>query len=85
TIKPQVLWWTTGAQPPQMLADKEVVIASAFNGRIHNARKDEGQPFRIIWDHQMGYMNGWAIPKGSANTKLALDFIAFSSGTKPLA
>lgn len=85
TIKSQVLWWTTGAQPPQMLADKEVVIASAFNGRIHNARQDEGQPFRIIWDHQMGYMNGWAIPKGSAHTKLALDFIAFSSGTKPLA
>ena len=85
TIKPYVLWWTTGAQPPQMLADKEVVMASAFNGRIHNARQDEGQPFRIIWDHQVGYMNGWAIPKGSRHAKLARDFIAFSSGTQPLA
>lgn len=85
TIKPEVVWWTTGAQPPQMLADKEVVMASAFNGRIHNATKDEGQPFKIIWDHQLGYMNGWAIPKGSPNTQLALDFIKFSSGTMPLA
>ncbi len=33
TIKSDVIWWTTGAQPPQMLADKEVVMASAFNGR----------------------------------------------------
>ncbi|MBW3695006.1 extracellular solute-binding protein [Vibrio sp. T187] len=85
TIKPQVVWWTTGAQPPQMLADKEVVMASAFNGRIHSATTEEGQPFRIIWDHQLGYMNGWAIPKGSPNTELALDFIKFSSGTQPLA
>ncbi|WP_394126493.1 polyamine ABC transporter substrate-binding protein [Vibrio hepatarius] len=85
SIKPQVVWWTTGAQPPQMLADKEVVMASAFNGRIHSATQEEGQPFKIIWDHQLGYMNGWAIPKGSPNLEQALDFIKFSSGTKPLA
>jgi len=85
SIKPQVVWWTTGAQPPQMLADKEVVMASAFNGRIHSATQEEGQPFKIIWDHQLGYMNGWAIPKGSPNLAQALDFIKFSSGTKPLA
>lgn len=85
SIKPYVVWWTTGAQPPQMLADKEVIMASAFNGRIHSATEEEGQPFKIIWDHQLGYMNGWAIPKGSPNTQQALDFIKFSSGTKPLA
>lgn len=85
SIKPHVVWWTTGAQPPQMLADKEVTMASAFNGRIHSATEEEGQPFKIIWDHQLGYMNGWAIPKGSPNLEQALDFIKFSSGTKPLA
>ncbi|MGD8116026.1 polyamine ABC transporter substrate-binding protein [Vibrio sp. TRT 29B02] len=85
SIKPQVVWWTTGAQPPQMLADKEVTMASAFNGRIHSATEEEGQPFKIIWDHQLGYMNGWAIPKGSPNLDQALDFIKFSSGTQPLA
>ncbi|MEF1255040.1 polyamine ABC transporter substrate-binding protein [Vibrio sp. M260112] len=85
SIKPQVVWWTTGAQPPQMLADKEVTMASAFNGRIHSATEEEGQPFKIIWDHQLGYMNGWAIPKGSPNLEQALDFIKFSSGTQPLA
>lgn len=85
SIKSEVVWWTTGAQPPQMLADKEVTMASAFNGRIHSATEEEGQPFKIIWDHQLGYMNGWAIPKGSPNLKQALDFIKFSSGTKPLA
>jgi len=85
TIKEHVFWWTTGAQAPQMLADGEVVISSAFNGRISNAKRDENQPFKIIWDRQMGYMNGWAIPKGSKNLERAIEFVVFSSKTKPLA
>ncbi|MCW9039049.1 MAG: extracellular solute-binding protein, partial [Rhodospirillales bacterium] len=37
TIKDNVIWWEEGAQPPQLLADKEVAFASAYNGRIFNA------------------------------------------------
>jgi len=85
SIKGDVVWWTTGAQPPQMLADGEVIMASAFNGRIHNAQKEENKPFRIIWDRQMGYMNGWAIPKGSKNKDLATKFAIFSAETEQLA
>ncbi len=85
TIKEQTIWWTTGAQPPQMLADGEVIMASAFNGRIHSAQKKENKPFKIIWDHQIGYMNGWAIPKGSKNKKLATDFAVFSADSQQLA
>jgi len=85
TIKDSVVWWTTGAQPPQMLADGEVVMASAFNGRIDAAQQKEGKPFQIIWDHQIGYMNGWAIPHGSKNLQKALEFVAFSSSTTALA
>ena len=33
----QVVWWTKGAQPPQLLADGEVAIASAYNGRLFSA------------------------------------------------
>ena len=38
TIKDQVVWWEAGAQPPQMLADGEVVMTTAYNGRIFNAQ-----------------------------------------------
>ncbi len=85
SIKDSVVWWSAGSQPPQLLADGEVVMTSAFNGRIHNAQKKEGKPFEIIWDHQIGYLNGWAIPKGSKNLKAAQDFVLFTSGTVPLA
>ncbi|KAG1702901.1 NAD-dependent protein deacetylase [Nymphon striatum] len=34
TIKGDVVWWEAGAQPPQMLADGEVALTTAYNGRI---------------------------------------------------
>ncbi|MCY3639815.1 MAG: extracellular solute-binding protein, partial [Gammaproteobacteria bacterium] len=38
TIKEEIVWWEAGAQPPQMLADGEVVMSTAYNGRIFNAQ-----------------------------------------------
>ena len=37
TIKDEVIWWEVGAQPPQMLTDGEVVMSTAYKGRIFNA------------------------------------------------
>ena len=50
TIKEHIVWWEAGAQPPQMLADGEVVMTTAYNGRIFNAQVLEDQPFVIVWD-----------------------------------
>ncbi|WP_409525649.1 polyamine ABC transporter substrate-binding protein [Nitrincola sp. MINF-07-Sa-05] len=85
SIKDHVIWWSAGAQPPQLLADGEVIMTSAFNGRIQAAQRQEGQPFEIIWDHQIGYMNGWAIPKGSPKLERALEFKVFAAETEQLA
>ena len=46
TIKKDVVWWEAGAQPPQLLADGQVVMTSAWNGRIFDAVKKSGKPFR---------------------------------------
>ena len=37
TIKKDIVWWDAGAQPPQLLASKEVVMTTAWNGRIQSA------------------------------------------------
>ena len=42
TIKDMVVWWEAGAQPPQLLADGEVAMTTAYNGRIFNAVAGEG-------------------------------------------
>ena len=52
-IKDKVVWWETGAQPPQMLADGEVLMSTAYTGRIFNAQVLEEQSFVIVWDGQV--------------------------------
>ncbi len=84
-IKDDVVWWEAGAQAPQILADGEVTMTTAYNGRIFNAAVAEDKPFEIVWDGQILDFDLFVIPKGAPNKKEALEFIQFSTGTKPLA
>ena len=85
TIKDSVVWWEAGAQPPQLLADGEVVMSTAYNGRIFNAAVGEGQPFEILWDYQILDFDLFVIPKGAPNLDAAMKYIAFSTDTQRLA
>tara|TARA_B110000196_G_C21085448_1_gene634742 strand:+ start:177 stop:1271 length:1095 start_codon:yes stop_codon:yes gene_type:complete len=85
TIKADAVWWEAGAQPPQLLADGEVAMTTAYNGRIFNAVASEGKPFTIVWDAQVFDTDLWVIPKGTKNLEAALDFIVFSTATEQLA
>lgn len=80
TIKDNVIWWSEGAQPPQLLADQEVAFASAYNGRIFDAQVNEDQPFEIIWDAQVFELDGWVVPAGKMD--VAKDFLRFSTETE---
>ena len=71
TIKKDVVWWEAHAQAPQLLADGEVAMTMAANGRIFDAINNDKQPFSIVWDHQIWNLDLWAIPKGSKNAEQA--------------
>lgn len=77
TIKHDVIWWTAGAQPPQLLASKEVVMATAWNGRIQNPIDHDHAPFRIAWDHQILEYDMISIPKGAQHEDLAYAYLAY--------
>jgi putative spermidine/putrescine transport system substrate-binding protein len=85
TIKDQVVWWESGAQPPQLLADGQVAIASDWNGRFFDAAKKDNKPFKIVWDHQAPDWDWWAIPKGTPNLEAAYKFVSWSSQAGPQA
>ena len=85
TIKDSVVWWEAGAQPPQLLADGEVIMTTAYNGRIFNAAAGEGKPFEVVWDGQIMDFDLWVMPKGAPNKDAALDFLAYSTDTQRLA
>jgi len=85
TIKEHVVWWKAGSQPPLMLADGEVVMATSYNGRIFNAWNKEKKPFIIVWDRQIWYKNYYAIVKGTPRHEQALEYVRFASDTQRLA
>jgi putative spermidine/putrescine transport system substrate-binding protein len=85
TIKGDVVWWEAGAQPPQLLADGEVAMTTAYNGRIFNAVASEDKPFNIVWDGQVWDLDLWIIPKGAPNKEAAMEFVKFSTDTQRLA
>lgn len=84
TIKGSIVWWEAGAQAPQLLASGEVVMTTAWNGRIYNANK-EGKDFRIVWNNQILDSNFWVIPKGAKNPDASLAFIKYAVEPKVLA
>lgn len=77
-IKPNIQWWESGAQPLQWLVSGDVVMTSAYNGRISAAQK-EGHDFNIIWNNSIYDLDSWAIIKGSKHKALAEQFIAFAN------
>lgn len=85
SIKSDIVWWSAGAQPPQLLADGEVAMSVAWNGRIFNAAVGEGRPFEIVWDGQVYEPEGLVIPVGAPNLDEAMQFVAFATQTEPLA
>jgi len=85
TIKADTIWWEAGAQPPQLLADGEVAMTTAYNGRIFAAAIAENKPFEVVWDGQVYEYDLFVIPKGAPNKDAALEFIKFSTDTQRLA
>ena len=85
TIKDHVVWWDAGAQPPQMLADGEVVMSTAYNGRIFNAQVLENQPFTIVWHGQVLEISNLAIVAGSRNLDAARQLVAYASQPRSMA
>jgi putative spermidine/putrescine transport system substrate-binding protein len=78
-IKGDILFWESGAQPLQLLKSGQVVMTSAYNGRISAINKTEGTKFKTVWPGSIYAIDSWTILKGSPNKDQAMDFIAFAS------
>ncbi|WP_075996658.1 extracellular solute-binding protein [Salaquimonas pukyongi] len=87
TIKDNVVWWSAGAETPQLLADGEVVIGSTYNGRLFSVIEEQKQPVAMLWDAQVFDLDGWIIPAGLSEErkKRAMHYIKFATDTQRLA
>jgi len=81
-LKGDIVWWESGAQPLQLLGSGEVVMTSAYNGRISGINRTEGTNFKVVWPGSIYAVDSWVILKGSPNKEQAMDFIAFASAAE---
>ncbi|MFC3107719.1 ABC transporter substrate-binding protein [Undibacterium arcticum] len=77
-LKANIQWWEAGAQPPQFLVAGDVVMSTAYNGRIDSAQR-EGKNLKVTWAGSIYDLDYWVIPKGTPNKALAEKYIAFAS------
>jgi len=82
TIKSGLIWWRAAGEPAQLIASGRAVFSTALNGDIFDARAQ--QP-GVIWDRQLYEFDVFAVPKGNPKKQMAMDFIRYATGAKPLA
>ena len=77
-IKPHVkVWWTAGAQPPQLLSSGELALSSAWNGRILAVMKEKA-PVAMTYADGIAWGNAWVVLKGAPQAKLAMEAINYA-------
>ena len=77
------IWAHDSAGALGWLKDGQAVMVTALNGDIANLK--DYTPGGVIWDHQLYEMDVFAIPAGDPNKARALDYIAYATGSAPLA
>jgi putative spermidine/putrescine transport system substrate-binding protein len=81
-IKPYIKkFWDTGALSAQMLADRDVVLGSIWNGRLQ-AIADKGAPVAIDWTQHMLSIQAYSIFQDAKNLKNAQLYVDYAMQAK---
>lgn len=78
SIVGNVVWFTDPAQPPQALANGQVVMAMDNNGRAQ-VLIDKGAKLKIVWNQSRLAINVWNVLRGAPNWVAAMKLIAYAS------
>ncbi len=85
TIRPHVKFWSGGDEPVDFVTAGEVVMSTAYSGRVGAAILAGATTFKVIWDGQVLDEEWLVMVKGSKNYDEALDFLIHASAPEQLA
>lgn len=81
-LKPHIaVWWTAGAQPPQLLSSGELAMSSAWDGRIKAIMK-ENAPVSFTFANGVAWGNVVVVVKGTPHRDAAMDLINYAVGAE---
>ncbi|MFB9264767.1 ABC transporter substrate-binding protein [Bradyrhizobium erythrophlei] len=81
-IKPHITkFWTVGAEPGQLLSDRQVAMSSTWSGRMQ-LLKDQGAGVDHQWNEAELFPVYWFVPKGAKNRAAAMRFVAYQASAQ---
>ncbi|MDE0309080.1 MAG: extracellular solute-binding protein [Acidiferrobacterales bacterium] len=84
-IRDHIVWWESGSEPPQLLGDGTVVMASGYNGRFFEATMNHDAAISVIQDGHLLEFGVWGILRDSPNQDAAAKFVRYVTGTQKMA
>jgi putative spermidine/putrescine transport system substrate-binding protein len=78
------IWAHDSQDAIRWVKNGRAAMATALNGDVYQSARKDFAP-GVIWDHQLYELDVFGIPAGDPRRKRALDFIAFATGSGPLA
>lgn len=82
SLGPDLAFWSSGEEPLDLLRDGEVVMSTAYNGRVGAASLGGETTFGVIWDGQVIEEEWLVVPAGAPNPDAAFAFLAHVAQTE---
>lgn len=82
-IKPNCVFWSSGAESQQLLRDREVVMANVWNTRASVLRRETNQRVDFHYNEACVWVAAWIVPKGNPAGKDAFKLIRFAQEPEP--
>ncbi len=74
-IKPQIVWWQSVSQVPDLLASGEVEMSVTSPGRLYMANANEHKNFKVVWNENIQAVDYWAVLKGGPRKADAMKLV----------
>jgi len=79
SIRPELVFWKTGAESQQLLESGEVDMGMLWSGRAYGAIKN-GAPYAVQWDQFFPVMDTLTVPRGARSPKASMALINYYLG-----
>jgi putative spermidine/putrescine transport system substrate-binding protein len=76
-LRPYIVWWKTPADAAKILASGDVLMTSAPSPAIAEAGRSLKRDFGVQWGGGLYDVLSFAIPKGAAHQRAAVQFLYF--------
>ncbi|MEH3141111.1 MAG: ABC transporter substrate-binding protein [Mycobacterium kyogaense] len=81
SIRPDIVFWNSGAHSQQLIEAGQVDMALVWSGRAYSAVKN-GAPFVPMWNQWMPEADTITVPKGAKNPKASMALINYYLGAE---